>query len=136
MKQFTLFFGLLLLFLFGTLSSYAQDNSEKEVIDNIRTAIQSGSSKDLITYFNNPIELNLNDKKVSYSKDQVTFVLKDFFDKHQAKDFSYIHQGASKEGLKYIIGKYLYAGGEFRVYMLIKEFEGNFRIDTLDFSED
>ena len=137
MKRFMLFFGFVALyFLIGTSAIYAQENSESEVISNIRTAIQAGSSKDLISYFNNPIELNLNNKKTSYSKNQVTFVLKDFFDKHQASDFSYIHQGASKEGLKYVIGKYVYAGGEFRVYMLIKEFEGNYLIDTLDFSED
>ena len=34
----------------------------------------------MITYFNNPIELNLNNKKISYSKNQVSFVLKEFFE--------------------------------------------------------
>jgi len=109
---------------------------QSEVINNAKTALKSGSSKELSRYCNKMVELNFDGEKSSYSKTQAEFVLRDFFKKHPPTDFEYIHQGASKEGLKYAIGKYTYSNGSFRVYMLVKQFNGNYLIDTLDFSKE
>ncbi|MEN7547676.1 DUF4783 domain-containing protein [Rapidithrix thailandica] len=109
---------------------------DEDVIASARTAIKQGNAKNLSSYFNELVELNFDDEKSSYSKTQAEFVLKEFFKKYPAKDFRYIHKGASKEGLLYAIGKYTYEGGSFRVYILVKQMNGKYIIDTIDFGED
>lgn len=110
--------------------------AQSDIVNNGKVALKTGSSKELVKYFNDIVELSFDGEKSNYSKTQAEFVLKDFFKKYPPVDFQYIHQGSSKEGLKYAIGKYSYNGGSFRVYILIKQFNGNFLIDTLDFSKE
>jgi len=127
---------ILLLIIFvagGFINVYAQS----DVIKNVRTAMKTGSSKELVKYINNTVELTFDGAKSSYSKTQAEFILKDFFKKYPPKDFQYIHQGASRqEGLKYVIGKYTYENGSFRVYMLFKQFKGVYLVDLIDFSKE
>jgi hypothetical protein len=110
--------------------------SEEQLTANVQTALQSGSSKELIKYMGNPVELNFGQQKASYSRTQAEFVLKDFFSKNPPNGFSYIYKGGSREGLKYVIGKYLHAGGSYRVYILIKDSNGKHYVDTLNFSKE
>jgi len=129
---------LLLLFisiLAGLLLIATPSVGQEEVIDNARLALKTGSSKELAKYFNKMVELNIDGEKSNYSKTQAEFVLRDFFKKFPPTDFQYIHQGASREGLKYAIGRYTYPNGSFRVYMLVKKFDDSYLIDTLDFSK-
>lgn len=107
-----------------------------DIISNTKLALKTGSSRELCRNFNDIIELSIDGEKSSYSKQHAEILLKDFFKKHPPADFQYIHQGASKEGLKYAIGNYSFNGGAYRVYLLIKRFNGNYLIDTLEFSQD
>ena len=111
---------------------YAQDN----VIDNVKTAMRSGSSKELSQYFGSIVELNFDGEKSSYSKSQAEFLLKDFFKKNPPLDFEYIHQGSSKQGFRYVIGKYTIEGSSFRVYILFKKNENTYYVDTIDFTRE
>ena len=125
----------LLLFFSNQQFSYSQDlNSD------IRVAIKSGSSKGLIAYFNQVVELKVDGKEGSYSKQQSEFILKEFFRKYPCTNFQYNHHGESPGGAKYSIGTYKHSSGTFRVYMKLKKIkkgtEWVFRIDTLDFSKE
>lgn len=125
--------GLLFFLLTGEKGDlYAQDN----VIDNVKTAMGSGSSKELSQYFGSIVELNFDGEKSSYSKSQAEFVLKDFFKKNPPLDFEYIHQGSSKQGFRYVIGKYTIEGSSFRVYILFKKNEDTYYVDTIDFTRE
>lgn len=123
------------LFLFTVGSGYSQDLNA-----NIRVAIKTGSSKGLINYFNSVVELKMDGKEGSYSKQQAEFVLKEFFRKYPCESFQYNHHGESPGGAKYSIGTYKYAEGTFRVYMKLKKVkkgdEDVYVIDTLDFSKE
>jgi hypothetical protein len=114
----------------------AQAQTSDEIVNSSKAALRAGSSKDISAYFSNLVELSLLGEKSSYSKSHAEVLLKEFFKKYPPVDFQYIHQGSSKEGLKYAIGKYSYNGGSFRVYLLIKQFSGNYLIDTLEFSKE
>lgn len=117
----------------SSLSLYAQD----DLIKNTKVAIKSANTKELSKYFNESINLKLSGEEGVYSKAQGEIVIKDFLKKYTVTDFQVIHQGQSKEGaLHYVVGKYTHTKGTLRVYMLIKQFHGNFLIDTLDFSEE
>lgn len=128
-KLYTIF---LFSFLYLTISTQAQS----DVISNVRVAMKTGSSKELSKYFNEMVELNINGAKSSYSKTQAEFVLKDFFKNNPPVDFQYVHQGASKEGIKYAIGKYTFSDGSYRVLVLIKQIKGNYLVDLIDFSKE
>ena len=131
-RQIYFYFLFSLLLVFTTSSASAQT----EVVSNAKAALKAGNSKELIKCFNDMLELSLDGEKSNYSKTQAEFVMKDFFKKYPPSDFQYIHQGTSPEGIKYAIGKYKYNEGEFRVYMLIKQFKGNYLIETLDFTQE
>lgn len=128
-----LFSGLLtVLITAGTQSVVAQE----DVINNVRTAIKTGSSRELSQYFGSIVELNFDGEKSSYSKSQAEFVLKDFFKKNPPKNFEYIHQGSSKQGFRYVIGTYSIENSSFRILILFKKDNERYFVDTIDFTRE
>ena len=123
---------LLILISLINLEVKAQDN----VISNVKAAIKAGSSKELIKYSNDVIELKIDGESSNYSKTQAEFILKDFFRKNPSDGFDYVFEGKSREGLKYAIGAYAYKGGNYRVYILFKKAGDGLVIDTLDFTKE
>jgi hypothetical protein len=127
-------------FLIGTfifsISISPESNAQSEVINNVRAALKAGSSKELVKSFNTMVELNFEGEKSNYSRSQSELVLKEFFKKYPPTNFQYIHQGASKQGLTYVIGKYTFENGSFRVWILIKKFQKIYLVDSIDFSRE
>lgn len=117
-------------------ANFTPARAQDEVINNVRAAIKAGSSRELSRHLNNVVELSINGEKSSYSRTQAEFVLKDFFTKYPPRDFQYTHQGSSRDGLKYAIGTYTYDRGTFMIYMVIKQFGGEYRVDIINFSEE
>jgi len=107
--------------------------AQEDIIHNVEAAMKIGSSKELARYFNQTVEINLEGEISSYSKMQAEYVLKDFFKKNPPDSFEIIHNGASKGGLKYAIGKYSCKRGYFRVWMRIKEFGGELLVYEMNF---
>lgn len=108
---------------------------QEETVKDIGTALKAGSSKELIKFCNQTVEIKINGESSNYSRAQAEVILKDFFSKNPPKSFVYIHQGAS-QGLKYTIGRYTHENGAFRVVMFIKKIEDKYLIDTLNFSQE
>ena len=134
---------LLLLFVFTVAPSFAQE----EVLSTAKVAFKAGNSKDLSKYFHNNLEIKIDDSEVdntnsNYSKTQAEYVLKDFFKENPPQDFVYVHHGTSKDGMKYAIGKYTCKdstgrpSGSFRVFLKLKQYEGSYLIDEIDFSKE
>ena len=113
-----------------------QVQAQTEVIGHVSTSLKVGSSRELARDFNKTVELILDGEKSSYSKIQAELVLKDFLGKNPPKDFLIVHKGASREGLHYAIGRYVTQDQSYRVYMLLKLFDGEYRIDTIEFSKE
>ena len=109
---------------------------QEETVKNIGTAMKAGSSKELIKFCNQTVEIKINGKSSNYSKAQAEVILRDFFSKNSPKNFTYVHQGASPEGLQYTIGRYSHANGAYRVVMFIKKIGDKYLIDTLNFSKE
>ncbi|WP_370088502.1 DUF4783 domain-containing protein [Ekhidna sp.] len=110
--------------------------TQDETVKDIGTAIKAGSSKELIKFCNATVEIKINGESSNYSKAQAEVILRNFFSKNAPKNFTYIHQGASPEGLKYTIGRYTHADGAYRVVMFIKKIGDKYLIDTLNFSQE
>ncbi|MEO1256549.1 MAG: DUF4783 domain-containing protein [Bacteroidota bacterium] len=122
------FFILIYVLAFG----YSQD----ETIRDIGTAIKAGSAKELIKFCNSTVEIKIDGESSNYSRTQAEVILRNFFSKIPPKGFSYIHHGASPEGLKYTIGRYTHENGAYRVVMVIKKIDDKYLIDTLNFSKE
>ena len=120
--------------MFGLLLFWSQ--GEDATVKDIATALKTGSAKELIGLCNQTVEIKIDGESSNYSKSQAEVVLKDFFTKNPAKNFVYIHQGSSPEGLNYNIGKYSHTTGSYRVVMFIKKIGNNYLIDTLNFSKE
>ena len=105
-----------------------------EIFDEVSESIKSGDVKSLSRSFNNSIDLTVGSQENTYSKAQAEQVLRDFFNENKPFSFSFIHQGLSKEGAKYAIGRLTtYTGKTFRVYLYIKQESGAFLINELRF---
>lgn len=117
------------LFLFGIIAIASQ----VDIIENVETAIRSGSSKELAKFLNQTVELNLEGNISSYNKMQAEYVLKDFFKKNPPDNFEIKHNGASKGGLKYAIGIYTCKRGSYRIWMRIKDFNGKLLVYEMNF---
>jgi hypothetical protein len=111
-------------------------SAQSEVINNLRASIKAGSSKELVKNFNTMVELNFEGAKSNYSKSQAELVMKEFFKKYPPEDFQYIHKGSSKEGLTYVIGKYSFESGSFRVWILVKKFDDRYLVELINFNKE
>ena len=107
----------------------------KDVVSDIETAIKTGSSSALSTYFADNISLKVLDKEDTYSKSQAELILKDFFAKHPIKSFALSHESITKGDSQYALGILITTTGKYRIYYLLKK-TGNkqqiqqFRIET------
>ncbi len=110
-------------------SSHAQSQRQ---LDDVKLAMKAGSSKELVKFFSDMIEINISGSQADYSKNQAEFVIRDFFKKntHRAKNI----EGESKDGLRYAIATYKSDSGNFRVLIRGKLVENEFKIYNLDFT--
>jgi len=136
MIQIKTYKWILMVLLLGFFIVQANAQQETQVINHIKTALKAGSSKDLAKYFNDMVELGIDGEKSNYSRTQAEFVVRDFFKKNPPVDVQFMFKGSSKEGLMYAMGKYTSTGGTYTVYILVKQFNGSYLIDTIDFSKE
>jgi hypothetical protein len=129
---------LVLVSLAGLLAAAHSAQTSPSVMNGVRDAIRAGNSRELTRHFNDMVELTIMDKSGNYTKEQATFVLKEFFDKNPPTSFSFIHQGASGDGTQYAIGRYAWgSGGSYRIFMLVKKGEGNtYKVKLLNIAEE
>ena len=118
--------------IFCSATALAQD----QVITDVSAALKASSSKELIKYCGSKIEITIDGSNNTYSKPQAEAILRDFFQKNVAENFTIIHQGSSPEGLKYAIGKFALKQGSYRVVMFLKKGDSDFEIDRITFSKE
>lgn len=125
MKNFKLKFISLVFGLFALTSvSFAQ------IPDEIVTSIQNGNDVSLAAFFNENVELVVENHDDVYSKSQAQQIVAEFFKTNRPKQFSIIHQGG-KEDACYAIGSLTTTTGTFRVYFLLKSKNNNSFIHQL-----
>ena len=126
----TFFFGLL--FLLGANATYAQADN----LGAVRMALRNGSARELSQYLAPTVEVGFDGDKQGYNATQAEIIIKDFFAKNTPSSFEFIHQGESKEGIQYAIGRYVGRNGTYRVFVKLKPSRGTPVIDTLDFTKE
>lgn len=104
-----------------------------EIINDVKEAIKTGSSKEIAKFLNQNVDVTLEGEMQSYSKTQAEYVLKDFFKNNPPSSFTIVHQGASKGGLPYAIGQYMSKDDTYRVWLRIKNTSNKYLIHEISF---
>ncbi|MEL7006800.1 MAG: DUF4783 domain-containing protein, partial [Bacteroidota bacterium] len=95
-----------------------------------------GSARELMRFCGNQLTLKVDGKNTTYSKSDAEVQLRSFFGSNPPSNFSYVHQGASSEGLKYSIGKYSMKTGSYRVVMFLKEKTGGYQLESISLTRE
>ena len=107
--------------------------AQTEIFTPLKDAIKANNAKEVVKYFNQSVDINLEGEVNNYSKAQSEFVLSDFFKKHPVTDFSIVHTGSSPSGLKFAIGKYQSRTDAYSVLMRVKEAEKKYFVHEISF---
>ena len=104
----------------GFLSGFSAFSQSSSVIEQLTEAFKAGSAKELSKFLHQTVDVTIEGKLGNYSKAQAEFVLRDFFKAHAPSEFTIIHQGSSKGGQPFAIGKYISGTETYRVWMKLK----------------
>ena len=126
MKKLSLLIITFTLF-FGVLSVFAQT---KEVPQEIISALNNGNATTLSAFFNNNVELVIENRNDVFSKQQASSIIADFFRRNSVNSFTVLHQG-EKEASSFVIGTLRTSNGSFRVYVLTRKNGNNDVIQQL-----
>lgn len=118
---------LLILFLFAASIVGAQD----AVKDRVVLALKTGNSRELAGHLLPNVDLTILETSEVYSKAQAEQILRKFFDEHEPSSMTVDHEGESKMGDAYYIGKLTTARGVFRVTFFLKKSGGSALIKQL-----
>ncbi len=97
-------------------------------------ALEEGSSEAISRFFEDRLEISLDNDKKDCSKSQAEIVLRDFFKNNPSKGFELVQDRRPNESNVYLIGVYHSINTAFRVFIKGKIIQNkNFLIYSLYF---
>lgn len=102
-----------------------------DVKDQVVLALKTGNAKSLAAHFISNLDLTLPGNSDVYSKAQAEQMVRKFFDEHKPVDLSIEHEGVSKMGDRYYIGRMKTSTGEYRVTFFLKNNVEVFQVKQL-----
>jgi hypothetical protein len=112
--------------------AFVQVLAQEDVQKSLKIGFKSGNVKEIAPYLSTKTELAFDGDKKVYQKEKAEQVLQNFLTQNKPKDFQVLHQGASKEGLKFYIGEFVSINGTYRVLVYMKKS----LIETIDISKE
>ena len=105
-------------------------NAQNEVKDQVVTAIGTGNATELGKHLVANVDLTVLNTSEYYSRAQAEQVLRKFFAETEPLGLSIEHEGTSKVGDRYYIGRLRTSKGEHRVTFFLKKGDV-FQVKTL-----
>jgi hypothetical protein len=105
---------LLLILNIFLLCSFTTGSEMSEIVN----AIKTGNAKNISTFFDNTVDINVKGNKGSFSKSQAQVILNEFFATNKAQSFTVIHTGTSGAS-QFCIGKLKTQKGNFRTTLTL-----------------
>lgn len=126
---------LLLTWLF-ILLTYTSVFAQTNVLNSVAGAMRSGDVGGVTRFMDNVVDITVNNNQSTYSKTQAEMVLKDFFGKNVPKGYSTEHTGNSADQTSfYSIGYLTTSNGKYRIYIFLKQKDGNFVLQEIKFEK-
>ncbi|MBP9688682.1 MAG: DUF4783 domain-containing protein [Bacteroidia bacterium] len=104
--------------------------------DDIINALKGANVKEVSKFFNNTVELTINDNEGVYSKQQAEMMVKNFLANNQPKNIVIQHRGSSGQSAKYAIANYETSQAKFRVYVFMKDSGGGMLVHEMRFEKE
>ena len=105
--------------------------AQHDVKDQVALAIKTGNAKALAGHFMSNVDLTLPGSSDVYSKAQAEQLVRKFFEAHVPSDLAIEHEGVSKMGDRYYIGRLKTSTGEYRVTFFLKKTTDVFQVKQL-----
>ena len=118
-----------LVFILMTLVSQAQLSHSP--VNEVLNAIRINRVQEVSRYMDNFISITLNNSQSLYSKNQAEIIIKDFFDKNPASDFSMADEGSADKNSKFAIANFNASGEKFSLYILFKQKDNTFLVQEI-----
>jgi hypothetical protein len=103
-------------------------------VNEIVNALSTGSSNRLSRYFDNYIELTIQDRTASYSKGQAEMIVRDFFSTNNVKSYSSINFTSNSSWQSYL-GTLYTNNGNYQISIFSKLVGGKQLIQRLSFDK-
>lgn len=123
MKKLLLIIGLI----FSGLSAWSQEPASEAVI----AALKKGNASELAALCIPNLDLTVLGKDDVYSRAQAEQILKKYFEQHKPSSFTTEHEGVSKVGDLYVIGKLNNSDGNHRVTFFLKKAGDSYQVKQL-----
>ena len=102
----------------------------------ITVAISKGDIETLSKYFDETVEICILDLEDLMDKDEAKAEIQSFFNDHQPKSFTLVHDGTSKgQDSRYFIGDLKTSGDVFRVYVYLMSTKDDYLIQEIRFEK-
>ena len=108
-------------------------NAQNKTVAQVKLVLEVGNANELSKFLNDKVDLNVDGEEGTYSHSQATGVLKNYFKENPPKSFQINHEGSSENGLIYAIGEYTTIERSFRVWIRLKEVNGQYKIHEMSF---
>lgn len=106
-------------------------------LDSITTALSNGDVEVLSSYFDESVEISVEDEEDVYDQAAAKTILANFFTAHKPSKFDQVHTGTSKgQDSVYCIGNLKTATKSYRVYVFLRVDGGKQFIQELRFDEE
>lgn len=105
----------------------------QDLFSDIKPILKVGDARQLSAYLNSSIDITIGSNRAPYNRTQAEAVLRDFFRQNPPTDFTILHTGSSKAGLRFAIGNYKSGKKEFSVLIRIRETEKSWLIHEMSF---
>ena len=113
-------------------SCFAQDKT----IAVAKNAFQTANITSLSHYLHAEVAVIVENDESIAGKSATENELKSFFAKHAVTHFEFIHQGSSKDGKVFVVGKYECADGSYRIRLNLKNYGNEYLIDSIDLGKE
>ena len=111
-------------------------SAQDDIVKCLKSSFKTGSIKELSPYLGPRTEIAFNGDKKIYEKAAAEQTLGNFLIENKPKDFQILHQGASKDGLKFYIGEMTAATGIHRILVYLRNSSDKVLIETIDISKE
>lgn len=122
--------ALLLLTLGVHFSSFAQ--GPEPALKGISAAISQGDAAKLATFFGPSVEITVPGTDNTFSAQQATFVMKEFFAENAVESFKVVHQGNSGSTF-YATGTCITGKAEYDTNLFLKKIDDKFKVTQIRF---
>jgi hypothetical protein len=111
-------------------------SAQEKTISFAKSAFKARNIGLVSSYMHSEVAIVQDDEQIASGKSAAEEAMKGFFAKYVATNFDFLHQGSSKDGKTFAVGKYDYAGGCYRVTIKMKNYGGEYLIDTIDLTKE